>query len=209
MFCPKCNAFHDDEYLFCIDCGAPLLSAKPKKGRLWPPVIFMAVMLIIGIAVFLLYPADAVLADTPWFRTENGSLSFDAAAYTGSPELTVPDGITTLAEDCFRNCDLLQTVFLPDSLTDIGQCAFAECDALRGVKIPEGVTRIGAGAFRGCAALEALSIPATVETVGNNAFRDCGALRYIFFEGTKQQWLALNVGIFGTQTTIYCVDGTI
>ena len=209
MFCPRCNTFRDNEYAFCTECGAPLLTAKPKKGSLWPPLIFMVLMVAVGIAVFLLYPEERAVSETPWFTVEDGSLRFDAALYGGSPELTVLEGVTALADGCFSDCDTLTTVLLPDSLTAIGDRAFAQCDQLRGVKLPENVTVIGADAFLDCAALEALTVPATVTSIGSGAFDGCGALRHIFFEGTKQQWQALNTGSFGTQTTIYCVDGTI
>lgn len=213
MFCQKCGAPHNNEHPFCTECGAVLQRppAPVKKGSLWPPLIFLAVMLIVGIIVFLTYPADTsqtALSETPWFQAENGCLSFDAALYSGSPKLTVPEGITGLADDCFSDCDQLSTVLLPDSLTEVGDRAFAYCDGLRGIKLPDGVTQIGDAAFMNCGALEALAIPATVETIGSGAFDGCGALRHIFFEGTQTQWVALYPSKINADTTIYCADGT-
>lgn len=212
MYCPKCGATLNNEYPFCTECGAPLTAPRANKGSLWPPLIFMAIMLIVGIAVFLAYPAESTaspMPDAPWFQEKDGIVTFDEALYNGSPALTVPDGVTGLAEDCFYDCDKLETVLLPDSLTEVGSRAFAQCDQLRGIKLPDGVTQIGDSAFQDCAVLEALAIPASIETIGSDAFAGCGALRHIFFDGTKQQWQALNVGNFGTETTIYCVDGNL
>lgn len=212
MFCPKCGVIHNNEYPFCTECGNPMMATPAKKGRLWPPLLFIVIMLVIGINVFLAYPTETATetpTDDPWFQIKDGELTFDAALYNGSPELSVPNGVTALSDGCFYDCDKLHTVLLPEGLTSIGDRAFAHCDQLRGIKLPDGVTTIGEDAFEGCTALEALVIPATAETIGSSAFDDCDTLRHIFFEGTKQQWQALNVANFGTETTIYCTDGTI
>ena len=209
MFCPKCGAAHDPNYPFCTECGAPLLPPKAKKGSLWPPLIFIAVMLAVGIGIFFAYPNDTALAQTPWFTSDNGSISFDASLYSGPEELTVPEGISGLAEGCFYDCDQLTTVHLPDSLTTVGERAFAQCDALRGIKLPEGVTVIGDRVFASCSVLEAVAIPAAVKTIGSDVFADCPALRHIFFDGTKNQWNTLYPERIGKDVTIYCVDGTI
>lgn len=212
MICPKCGTMLNNDYPFCTECGAPLSTKKEKKGSLWPPLIFMVIMMVVGITFFLAYPAETPatpLANAPWFLSKDGEVTFDPKVYEGSPELTVPDGVTALAEDCFYNCDQLHTVLLPDSLSHIGNRAFADCGKIRGIKLPEGVTQIGECAFQGCDELEAIAIPVTVKTIGNGAFDDCSALRHIFFEGTKAQWTSLYSGKFGTGTTIYCVDGSI
>lgn len=56
-------------------------------------------------------------------------------------------GLKTIPEDCFKNCDLLQTVVLPMSATKIERGAFCGDDNLTGLTIYGNEVQISAGAF--------------------------------------------------------------
>ena len=122
----------------------------------------------------------------------------------------VCEGTETIPSECFRHCDLLESVSLPDSLKEI-KCgyygetgAFADCPALKTVSIGknieaisryafrttgeglsvefrDGVTAIPAEAFMDRPELASVTLPATLLTVGKNAFYGCSNLTGVVF----------------------------
>ncbi|MBD5399045.1 MAG: leucine-rich repeat protein [Treponema sp.] len=102
------------------------------------------------------------------------------------------------------------TVEIPEGVISIGNKAFFEkIYNLEEVKIPASVTSIGDSAFENCTKLAVVTIPASVTSIGSNAFKGCKNLSEIQFEGTKEQWNAIEgsdkTGIPG----IRCSDGNI
>lgn len=67
-------------------------------------------------------------------------------------EVTVPDQVTVIQQDCFSGCESLKTVNLPASLMFIEPYAFSGCGALRSIHLdnpaPTQVS-FGANAFLG------------------------------------------------------------
>lgn len=190
--------------------GAEPMPATPKKGRIWPPVLFLLIMFSVGLAAFLGSNAGATDA---CFTVENGTLYFDYTRYTGPDELTVPAEVngmtvTAISEGCFRECDRLTTVILPDSVTVIGDDAFSGCDNLRGIYIPESVMSIGASALAGCSSLEAVYFPESIQEVGEGCLDRCDSLRYIFYGGTYRNWMRLYQGTYPPNMELHTSDGT-
>lgn len=91
-------------------------------------------------------------------------------------ELTVPEGVTGIADFALSCCVSLESVTLPASLTSIGCDAFGMCAGLKTVVIPEGVTEIGEGAFAFCAGLTQVTLPDSLTNLGPAAFSFCTAL---------------------------------
>ena len=97
------------------------------------------------------------------------------------------------------------------SVTSIGDYAFYNFTLLTSITIPDGITSIGKDAFRGCASLTSITIPDSVTSIGAGAFRECSSLTSITFNGTKEEWGAIekywdyNTGDY----TIHCTDGDI
>lgn len=185
---------------------------RPKKGRIWPPIVIMVVMVCLGLTVFFLTAGRYQDPSMPWFTVTDGVLSFDSSKYTGPEELTVPEyvgsaRVTALEAGCFADARRLTTVILPESLTQIGDQAFSGCSSLRGVYIPEGVTTIGSQAFRGCDALEALYLPGSLDTVAEDAFERCDALRHLIYNGSINSWQELFQGAIPTDARVHTNDG--
>ena len=61
--------------------------------------------------------------------------------------LTVPDGVTEIADYAFMDAAILESVTLPEGLLRIGNCAFEYCVALKSIKIPASAEEIGASTF--------------------------------------------------------------
>jgi hypothetical protein len=70
--------------------------------------------------------------------------------YTGSDSVvTVPDGVTDIDRDAFKNCTSLKEITIPNSVQSIGDWAFEGCTNLE-ITIPKTVKTIGTDAFTGC-----------------------------------------------------------
>ncbi len=65
-------------------------------------------------------------------------------------EVVLPNGITSIGDDAFNNCDSLTSITIPDSVTSIGDYAFYKCNSLTKITIGSGVTSIGDYAFDDC-----------------------------------------------------------
>ena len=72
---------------------------------------------------------------------------YDSRTYV--KKIIVNDGVTTIGNYAFSDCNNLTDVRLSNSLAKIGESAFYYCWHLTGVNIPESVKTIGACAFSG------------------------------------------------------------
>lgn len=211
MYCPHCDAPRPNDIMRCSICGGELapLSAR-KKGRLWPPAVLLAVMLLVGVYVFVITRTPS--SQTPWFTVEDGVLFFDQSQYTGGTELEIPatvngQTVTAIGAQAFQDCDFIEELTLPDTLRTIQYDAFRNCDGLRGVKLPESLTVIEDRAFYGCDELEAIYVPENTHTVQQDAFSGCPRLIHIFYTGTTADWEALYPQTITNHTLIYTVSG--
>ena len=109
------------------------------------------------------YPVTAIAASVFSYRT-------------GLTSVTIPDGVTSIDDESFRNCSALTNVWIGSGVMNIGTNAFRDCYALLNVEIGGGVTVIGNSAFRGCSRLSDITIPAGVNTIENYAFAECNSL---------------------------------
>lgn len=193
------------------------VAPAPPKGRLFPPALILGIMMVLGLALYFLFPkitsdTPNTVDGTPWFSVIDGELFFDSDLYTGGSELVIPDTIdgqtvTVIGKDCFSGCTELTSVILPNTLAEIDDRAFSGCASLRGIFVPEGVTRIGNGAFAECGSLEAIHLPTTVTTIGDRALYHCPNLVHIFYAGTYENWKGMYSGSMPIGTWVYCEDG--
>ena len=71
----------------------------------------------------------------------------------------IPDGITCIPPETFKNCSEIKSVRIPNSVTIIGWGAFRGCSGLQEVIIPDNVMGIGKDAFMDCNNLTEISVP--------------------------------------------------
>ena len=94
--------------------------------------------------------------------------------------------------------------------------AFQFCAELTSIYIQEGVTSIGSSAFSDCEALASVTIPSSITSIGDGAFKDCVVLTKITFNGTVEQWNAIDLDNSPLDwnhnipaTVVICSDGTV
>ena len=63
------------------------------------------------------------------------------------------------------------------------------------VVIEDGVTSIGSYAFVDCSALREVRIPVSVTNIADHAFSGCNALEKVTYDGSKEQWDEIEIGI--------------
>ena len=125
---------------------------------------------------------DSYESETSKFLLKNGLLieksthKLISSAFSNLITITIPEGVTEIADSAFEGCQSLQSVFIPDSVTKIGRKAFQNCKFLQNVNIPEGVTEIDEWTFCGCTSLQSINIPDNVKEIGVGAFTGCTSI---------------------------------
>jgi hypothetical protein len=150
----------------------------------------------------------------------------------------LPSTLTTLCDSAFYGCESLESIGIPEWVTCIEPMTFCDCYALTSVDflanpvssvesigdlafastgiryiiIPEGVTSIGSQAFYSCMNLELVRLPSTLTRIEDWAFNFCENLHTIIFDGTAEQWYAIEKGddwdFEMGYYEIVCADGT-
>ncbi len=95
-------------------------------------------------------------------------------------EVNIPNGIITICEMAFDNCESLESIVIPDSVEVIEYNAFSYCDLLKTVKMGNNVTTIMNYAFKGCSSLESITLSKRLTTIGDGVFSDCDSLTWIY-----------------------------
>ena len=103
--------------------------------------------------------------------TEIGKDAFCGCGFTS---IEIPNTVTSMIGECFRDCDNLVKIKFPDSLKYAGGCS--NCKKLVEIEFPKNA--IGVGGFENCVSLTRVILPSTVEYVGT--FAGCTNLTYIY-----------------------------
>ena len=123
--------------------------------------------------------------NTNYDSRDNCNAIIETASNTllsGCKNTVIPNSVTSISDDAFKDCSGLTSVTIPNSVTSIGNYAFCNCSGLTSVTIPEGVTSIGQVAFSGCSGLTSITIPESVNWIGIGAFAGCPNLTDITVE---------------------------
>ena len=147
------------------------------------------------------------------FQTAYGSpLGYGGALYCNDTlitELVIPEGVTTIGKNTFRNCTSITSIIFPESIADIEEAAFRHCTSLKSVTVPGSVKKIGWSAFYECTSLESVTlengitnlayyafgkctsltsivIPESVTSIGYNVFDGCSSLSAIYIEAAEK-----------------------
>ena len=113
--------------------------------------------------------------------------------------VTIPEGVTKIADGIFMRANYLREINLPSTLTTIEAHAFAYCESVRNITIPESVSTIGNEAFLACTALRSITLPNNVVSIGLGCFRSCTYLSSVDF---STQLKSIGAGAFEDCTAL-------
>ena len=104
--------------------------------------------------------------------------------------IVIGEGVTTIADNAFEECENVESVSIPASVTSIGGSAFSFAGTsatTMTVTIAAGsnLATIGGDAFSFCSSLETITIPSSVTTIGTRAFVMSGLTSVTLSDGLK------------------------
>jgi hypothetical protein len=186
---------------------------KMKTITFWRPKnLSFAIAMISLLFVFVPSQARAV-ADGPVNCGTSGTFTIASNVVTARTNcvgsVTIPEGVTSVANDVFYGASAVTSVSLPSTLLTIGSSAF-RTTSITSIQIPSSVTSIGALAFSINAVnvtsatfaspsslttigdyafqysdFSSITIPASVTSMGTDVFNANNVLTEIYFLGNK------------------------
>ena len=102
--------------------------------------------------------------------------------WKNNPNYQIPDGITTIEDNAFFECDFIKSVYIPDTVTKIGKNAFSYCYNLSKIHLSKNITEIGEYAFFGTQ-IESVDLPESCTEIGPLAFCYCQKLKEVSLPG--------------------------
>lgn len=84
-------------------------------------------------------------------------------------KVVISEGVTTIGDNAFFECDNLINVTIPNSVISIGEAAFCQCRDLKSVTIPDGMTDSGDAALQ----------RSSLTSIKKDAFLNCTGLTSI------------------------------
>ena len=100
-------------------------------------------------------------------------------------DYSIPNGVTSIKSEAFRQCTYLTHIFIPNSVTSIGDMAFDDCSNLKSISISSNVSSIEEYTFSRTGIIS-ISIPGSVSIINAQAFEWCTDLtEVILFNGVS------------------------
>lgn len=98
------------------------------------------------------------------WKFENGTLTVSGSGEmeSGAPwghlrdsikTLVLTGGVTTVADEAFKDCDAITRIDFGGSLVEIGSQAFMDCDGLTSISLPATFRKFGPQCFMDCSGL--------------------------------------------------------
>ena len=103
----------------------------------------------------------------------------------GLEKVIIPEGVTSIGESCFALCESLTEVTIPYSAKAIGGKMFTDCKNLTTAYIYSDGAALGKDFFSGCESLEALYLSKGVSSVASEAISDCTVLKDIYCQAAE------------------------
>lgn len=102
--------------------------------------------------------------------------------FTSLTSIVIPSSVTTIDDYAFSGCSCLKNVIFEKNskLKSIGHYAFEKCRSLSSITLPNELTTIGYWAFLNCECLTNIILPNKLISIENWAFYNCISLQNIF-----------------------------
>lgn len=123
--------------------------------------------------------------------------------------IDIPNRVRHIGESAFYHCRSLKSVIIPNSVLELESSAFRSCENLEEIVIGKGITKIDYFTFTDCTSLKKITISDNVTFIQDSAFNDCIFLDQIIFQGTIEQWRAVEKYMFPGNYTVVCTDGSL
>ena len=165
------------------------------KKRIISLIVVLLLLLAVPVHADAATVASGTSGNIKWSLDDTGCLTLtgSGAMQTYSSSSSVPwysytdriykvvigDGITTVGNYAFRNCNVVTSVTLPEGITSIGRDAFYSCERLVDITLPSTLKTIGYEAFGYCYSIESINFPDGLQTIDSSAFTMCGSLEEI------------------------------
>ena len=107
---------------------------------------------------------------------------FEELNASGASRIEIPEGMTVIDNNAFKNNTKLKEVILPSTLKSIGISAF-EGTSLSKIELPSSLTYIGENAFANIMTLTEVTLPKSVETASHAFYGDINLKKVIFEDG--------------------------
>ena len=128
--------------------------------------------------------------------------------YGNASSVTIPSGVTEIAEDAFFANKDITSVVIPEGVTEIGSDAFWLCDNLEKVVLPSTIIKIGKNAFN-ATAIKTIVIPDGCEEIGADCFTSCKQLKDIYVPASVYDIDDDAFCTFNDDTVIHTVRGSV
>ena len=106
-------------------------------------------------------PDDSGLLKISGMGEMNNYLDYHAEWYDYREQIVsiiIEDGVTSIGDYAFYDCDNLVSAEIPGSVLTIGQCAFLFCDNLASVTLSHGITVIKESTFGECTNITSITL---------------------------------------------------
>ena len=167
-----------------------------KKQKIILTITLILAMLLIQTSPIL----NKVKAETITGSEGNVSWTFDSdtgtLTFSGSGKIT-----DSWKDDVTEYKTGVSTVVINDGITSIGDWAFEDCDSLTSIAIPDSVTRIEMNAFKNCDSLITITIPDSVESIVTDAFYNCNSLTSITVDSNNANYSDIDGILFNKDKT--------
>jgi hypothetical protein len=150
--------------------------------------------------------------NTP-YKSVDGIIYMDNTIFTRYPtgregHYDIPENVTRIWENAFRNCQKLTEVNIPSSVTSIGSYAFEGCVSLKNIDIPSTITSIPRGMFSGCSKLEEVNLPSSITEIGFSPFSRSGLKTLVILATTPPEATHAFESEHYNDVTVYVPVGT-
>ena len=93
--------------------------------------------------------------------------------------IVIPDNVTKIEYEAFKNCTALQEIKLSNTLVYIGAFAFDGCSSLTEISLPDSITELEEAVFYNCEALKEIKLPSAIRYIESSLFKNCISLKTV------------------------------